>query len=1162
MIRFILGRAGSGKTRHCLEAIRARLRQSPQGPPLIFLVPEQATFQIERALVGTPGLGGFFRAHVLSFRRLAYRLFDEVGGSRVPPAGELKRLLLLKTAIGRRRAGLRFFGRSADKIGFARAVDAALAEWRRYGLTPELVERRLAAWEAEGRGESALALKLRDLALIERAYRESIEGRFADPDDYLARFAAQAAASQKLRGAELWVDGFADFTRREREALVALLRVARSAEIALCLDPEDLGQPDGGAPRDEALRPFALCERTYWRLKREAAGAGLRALPDLHLSPPRHRGRFAKAPALGALEERFLDPRPKPLEKAEAGPEGAARIVCAPTARAEAEFAALEALRLVREEGYRFGEIAFIVRDLERCHDLLRSTLARLGIPFFLDRKREAAHHPLGEFLAAAAQIAAGPWRTPDVVQALKTDLAPVARDEVDRLENHARARGLDGGDWLNPARWIEEAAPPRPGQSPRPLSEIHESATAALRQFCEACGGRVRAGDFASALRSLMAAVGAEDTLERWAQRAEAEGDLETAAEHRQAAEAILGLIGEWAEGLGGAGLSLRDCADLLAEGLGSLRLRLVPPSLDQLLVGAIERSRHPELRTAFVLGMNEKVFPPAPREDPILCDEDRAALAAEGVELGSGAGGRLLNEPYLAYIALTRPSERLILSCAASDERGRPLAPSPFLDRVRSILPFVEVEPIGSTGSEAIDRIGSLEALGAEAARRFADSLARGAGLEAPWAAMADLAREREGPDRAFSRRIAALHYRNRASLEPATARRLYAPIEEISPSRLESLAACPFQCFTRHGLELREREEFRLEPVDRGQLLHRVLAALFNRLRQSGLEWHEAGQSDLEAWLDEALSRQAVELRSALLQSTARNRFLLETFRRALAERVRAIQAESAASDFRQRYAEAAFGSSQAPFPPLQIDLGAKGRLRLRGIIDRIDLGPHPGGGTGVRIWDYKSGASRFIPALARRGIQLQLPAYLLAITRGEAGPARGWRPAGFFYSPLLAGLAKGAAAGDEEPEAEEAPAPSALYKASGLFDSGFAEAMDRTVAEGQASSSWRIYRKKGGAFSDAENRSDAVAQEELGALLDHTQRTLEGLGRKMIGGEVDVAPYRHGKRTPCEYCEFAAVCRFDSSVQPWREIRPEKRSKMFEKIAMGEGNGAVG
>ncbi|MCX7015326.1 MAG: hypothetical protein NTW86_22700, partial [Candidatus Sumerlaeota bacterium] len=456
------------------------------------------------------------------------------------------------------------------------------------------------------------------------------------------------------------------------------------------------------------------------------------------------------------------------------------RIVCAPTAAAEVDLAAREALRLAREEGYRFGEIGFVARDLAPYHDLIRAALARLRIPFFLDRPREAACHPLTEFLAAAAQVVAGGWRTSDVVQALKTDLLPLSRDDADRLENRALALGLDGADWRNPARWEEELA-------------AWENATAPLRAFDDACRktetGGVRAEAFVEALHALLDAIGAGETIERWATDAEAAGAWEAAAEHRQTAQAIQSLLDEWAEGLRGALLSLRECADLLAEGLDSIRLRLVPPSLDQLLVGAIERSRHPELRAVFVLGLNDRVFPREPADDPILGEADRRALTEDGLELGPSATERLLREPFLAYIAFTRPSERLILSYVAAEPSGRKMAPSVFLDRVRAILPDVEIEAFVGEGQGAVERICDATSLGGETAAALGEALARGADPPAPWPALVDLGRERDGADRAFSRRIAGALYRNRASLDAEWAARLYETLGAISPSRLES-------------------------------------------------------------------------------------------------------------------------------------------------------------------------------------------------------------------------------------------------------------------------------------------------------------------------------------------------------------------------------------
>ncbi|MCX7015327.1 MAG: hypothetical protein NTW86_22705, partial [Candidatus Sumerlaeota bacterium] len=169
--------------------------------------------------------------------------------------------------------------------------------------------------------------KLRDLALIEREYRAAIEGRFVDSEDCLIRLARRIGESQWLRGAEVWVDGFADFTPRERDALLALMRAARSTEVALLMDPDDLAPAESGeerlrrsqagkpAPRaTPSIRSFAVCEKTRAQLRRAALEAGIHVAPDLLLKPERSTTRFKDSPALALLEEKFFQRNPRPCE--------------------------------------------------------------------------------------------------------------------------------------------------------------------------------------------------------------------------------------------------------------------------------------------------------------------------------------------------------------------------------------------------------------------------------------------------------------------------------------------------------------------------------------------------------------------------------------------------------------------------------------------------------------------------------------------------------------------------------------------------------------------------------------------------------------------------------------------------------------------------------
>ena len=89
-LRFVYGRAGSGKTRYCLNELKASIGTGTQNAKIL-VVPEQFTFQAEKDLVALLDTGGIIKTEVLSFRRLAFRVFNEVGGiafTHIHPAGK------------------------------------------------------------------------------------------------------------------------------------------------------------------------------------------------------------------------------------------------------------------------------------------------------------------------------------------------------------------------------------------------------------------------------------------------------------------------------------------------------------------------------------------------------------------------------------------------------------------------------------------------------------------------------------------------------------------------------------------------------------------------------------------------------------------------------------------------------------------------------------------------------------------------------------------------------------------------------------------------------------------------------------------------------------------------------------------------------------------
>ena len=160
---------------------------------------------------------------------------------------------------------------------------------------------------------------------------------------------------------------------------------------------------------------------------------------------------------------------------------------------------------------------------------------------------------------------------------------------------------------------------------------------------------------------------------------------------------------------------LSLREWLPILEAGLANLSVGVIPPALDQVLIGAIDRSRNPDIKLALVLGLNETVFPAPPEANVLLTDLERSELEKRNVVVGATARQQLGRERYHAYIACTRARQRVVLTSALHDADGAPLNPSPFLSQVRQLFPALKFEMVPRAldwrkSEHAVELIGPL--------------------------------------------------------------------------------------------------------------------------------------------------------------------------------------------------------------------------------------------------------------------------------------------------------------------------------------------------------------------------------------------------------------------------------------------------------------------
>jgi len=613
-MRFILGRAGSGKTNFCLDRAMQELQASPlTGPAVILLVPEQATFQMNHLLACRGGGAGFIRARVMSFQRLAQSAVSEVLGTHRPMLTWSRRLIM-QQILTAHKDRLRFWNNTP-----AEAISGSLLE-----LLDELTQANLGPGEMEtirsqlkDRGEldRQLEKKLDDLIAISREYHRMDLVGLDDPMAYLGKYEKLIGRISWLRNALICVDGFSGFTGQELGALVATMQVARETCITLNLEPDQLGKPD---PPDYC-RVFQPSEQTYFRLLELAQKAGIAvAKPQIFDAPEKYR--FAKNPALANLEK-FLagiipltDIRHEDIQ-----------IVCAENPRQEVELVAGKILQLVRERAFRFRDISVILRRMDTYEHLLRYLFEQYQIPCFLDVRRPVSQHPLTRLILSAVGALSTNFATSWMLRYLKTGLTGVPEKITDRIENYVLSHGIAGTKWQENWRYrVQEfGAEDSEDQATSDLAEINRyrkkliGPLMELEKFWAVQHDRKQEFSVNNLIDGLMNFLHGLDVSKYIAVLAEGDDHRQNAQVHQQILNVVVELFNQLRVTLNDQNVSLDRFLALLIESFSEMTVGVIPSSADQVLVGTIERSRHPAVRASFILGFNETVWPSAPKED-----------------------------------------------------------------------------------------------------------------------------------------------------------------------------------------------------------------------------------------------------------------------------------------------------------------------------------------------------------------------------------------------------------------------------------------------------------------------------------------------------------------------------------------------------------------
>ena len=1074
MLNLILGRAATGKS----SALLRRMAEQGADRPQVLIVPEQHSHDMERRLCAQLGNGVSLYAEVLSFTRLANRVFSVAGGLAEPVLDAGGRLLLMDVAVRSVAEQLQVYSSSVRRPQFLAQLAATVDECKAAAISPEKLLK--AAEEVEpGAGE-----KFRDLSLICGAYDAFCAQQGADPRDRLTKLAQALESCPWAQGRDIYLDNFTDFTVQERLVLEQLLKQAHSVTVALTCDHLEGEEAD----------IFAAARRTAHKLLELARRAGSGAQVEIRMTAERQAVR-----GLEQVERSLFADEPAAFE----GVPDAVELYRASTPYGEVERAAAELLRLVREEGYRYRDLVVSARSMETYGPLISLIFPRYGLPIFLSQMDDVLQKPVLTLVTGALDTVAGDYRYEDVFRYLKTGLTGLSLDEVDELENYVFQWNLRGSAWRQAGAWDKH--PEGFGLS---WSDGHREKVARLDALRRRAAGplehlrqiREKTGEgFAMALYRFLEEIGLAGRLEERAEELRQSGEAALAAEYEQLWEILCSALEQCADLLGELPMEWEEFTRLFKLVLSQYQVGAIPVSLDQVTVGEMPRLAHKPCKVLYLLGADDRELPALALSPGLLSDEDRALLAQLGMECAPRLEQKLWREMTIVYETCVLPSDKLVVSWPEAGEGGEERRSSFLVNKLRALFPSLSV----------------LEERDLQGAFRLA---APGPALEVAGRRPEVCRALKELPDYAGQvERMKRAAHLERGSLTRPAVEALYGSRVPMSASRLDKYKSCHFSYFMQYGLKAKLRRSMGFQAPEYGTFVHYVLEHILQERQGKEIPTRQQVSAVVERYIQEELG--------GLEGEAPRFRYLFRRLERAVYAVVENVCQELARADFEPIAFELGFGA-RGDLPPVELSWDGV-TVSISGFVDRVD-GWEQDGKLYLRVVDYKTGRKSFDLTDVWNGLGLQMLLYLFTLKeKGEALFGKEIVPAGVLYLPARDAVVAGSRAMTEEERQKEVDRQ-LRRKGLVLDDSAVLEAMEH----GDEPPRFLPLRvSKAGAFTG----EALVSAERLGKLQEHTRRILEQVAAELAAGNIAADPFWRGREhNACQWCSYAAACQFREGV----------------------------
>lgn len=1137
-VRIIRGAIGSGKDEYCIKNIEDVHNRYPDHK-CIMLVPDHYSFETEKRFVEYFGGTGLNNIEVMTPRKMAINFLAKKDLKYLTPSG--KRMLISRSVSEYcEEAEKTVLTQTMLRPGFIDTIASLISEMKRYCIMPEDLMR-----SAEMVDNKSLKEKLAATAEVYSKYNSFFaEGDYTDSDDDMHHVAQVICTDDSINETmHVWINRFDEFLPQHMEIISAF--VQKNIDVTVGLHyPNTI---------NEYMDETYMCvKNAYDKIKDLSDNAEEIVFDDMLTYVNSADIRYM-------LENRnnenaVYNEEPENIELFESL-----------DSYSEVEHVAGEILRLVREKGLRFRDIAMINGSSDEFGHIIEAVFDEYGIPYFTDEKIMLSDHPIAMQIMSVFDMWSDNWSYDSVFRYLRAgfifddDYKRISQNKIDRLDNFVQKYNIRGRskwigeDWTEEKDTFEqswgdeEESEEIENKALEIINDVRRTVTEPFKPLIEKVKYGKCAADYARALFEFLQDIHMYGGIRKDVTAFELKGQTNEAEQFSKIWNLIIEVLNQTVVTMGGRKMAFEEFGKYIYEGISQCEIRTIPSGIDRVYIGSVERSASAPVKAMFIAGAVNGTFPNEMTDEGFLSNADRNILTEEcGIRLAPDTKRLMTAQYFKVYKAVASVTDMLFLSYHVQNSEGSALRPARMISDIKSMFPKMRISDNLISDSSDVSYISSPAAT----IHKLLINKSRNSDVKksAKWDEVYRWFKKQGGyEDKLNLVRLAEEYNYRELAISPDMAKRLYERDingkmgTEYSASRLNNYAKCPFMYFMKYGLRAKEKETIEIAANTVGTYAHRLIQEFCKTVEEGAVtaeekleKWQKLTDDDRDRRVGEITEHIRSNIRDMEVADGEKRIHIIGRIEKTVKNSIKTVHQ----SLKNGKYTTDGY---EVPFEKEKIADG----IFVRGAIDRLDVFEDENG-EHIRIIDYKtgklgSGAKKFNVSDIYDGLDMQPVIYALAVQHlKEIQDNVRVSLAGMYYNHISDDFAKS----DSAEEAEEIH--KAGYKMDGIT---FAERDGKSyktdmIAAADVQAEQHINDKENyesefigiKLIKDGKIGSCSIhGTDERDALVKYVLKKIKQEDDEIKSGHIMPEPYQSSKMMACDYCAYKETCMFEEEKE---------------------------